>query len=91
MLSVMRSQAFQKFTKLFVPRRRIPLFPLVLFHANLEAENQHERFEMKHQFMLNPNLWLLQSAGAEAEVEFLGMRKRQCMQLDSTSVKGRVS
>lgn len=36
-LSVMRSQAFQKFTQLWVQCRRIPLFPLVLLHAHLEA------------------------------------------------------
>lgn len=70
MLSVMRSQAFQKFTQLFVHCRRIPLFPLVLFHANLEAANWHETFQMKHQFILDPNLSLLQSAAVEV-VEFL--------------------
>lgn len=86
MLSVMRSQAFQKFTQLFVQCRRILLFPLVLFHANLEAANRHETFQMKHQFILDLNLWLLQSAGVEA-VELLRMRKRQCMYLDSTPVK----
>ena len=55
----------------------------MLFHANLEAANGHETFQMKHEFILDPNLRLLQSAGVEA-VEFLRMRKRQCMQLDST-------
>lgn len=58
MLSVMRSQAFQNFIQLFVQCRRIPLFPLVQFHVNLEAAKWHETFQMKHQFILDPNLWL---------------------------------
>lgn len=37
MLSVMRSQAFGKFTGSFVQQGRIPLFPLVLFHANFRT------------------------------------------------------
>lgn len=40
------------------------------FHANLEAANWHETFQMKHQFILDPNLSLLQSAAVEV-VEFL--------------------
>lgn len=65
MLSVMRSQAFQNFIQLFVQSRRIPLFPLVLFHANLETANRHETFQMKHQFILDPNLWLCRVLGLQ--------------------------